>query len=389
LEDNAVTTREKRLTSLDAVRGIAACVVVLSHLFLILPDDQRSTFVAKLTYPLRNGTVAVFIFFVLSGYVLSLPYLRGAPLSYPRFVIRRLCRIYLPFAAAILFSLILYGISGQPHTASHWFSNWPEAWPDVPTLAGHFFMLGTDPDIRLDSVMWTLVHEMRISLMFPLLIMLCRDTRVAISSALALSVASTKALAMCGQPHPVLVESFLMTWVWTAQMIPYFITGILLSKHSVPIDDIWQRMPGLLRFAAFIFVLMGYAIKGDYLRIWSNVTLGMVAALTVILAIEAPRLRKLLDEPIPQWLGRISYSLYLIHLPLMFALFTILTRHLPFYVVMLIVAGTAALAATLMHQIIEVPAISLGHRLTRRGVNALRGIVTVTGPGSRPGSGQD
>jgi peptidoglycan/LPS O-acetylase OafA/YrhL len=108
------------------------------------------------------------------------------------------------------------------------------------------------------------------------------------------------------------------------------------------------------------------------LRIWSNLTLGMVAALTVVLAIEVPRLRKLLDEPIPQWLGLISYSLYLIHLPLMLALFPILTRHLPFYVVMLIVAGTAALAATLMHQIIEVPAISLGHRLTRRGVNALR-----------------
>jgi peptidoglycan/LPS O-acetylase OafA/YrhL len=367
LNDSAATAREKRLTSLDALRGIAAFVVLLSHLYLILPDDQHSTFIAKLTYPLRNGTVAVFIFFVLSGYVLSLSYFRGAPLSYPRFVIRRVCRIYLPFAAAILFSLILYGIFGQPHASSYWFSNWPQAWPDVPTLAGHFFMLGTDPNIRLDSVMWTLVHEMRISLMFPLLIMLCRDTRIAIASALALSVVSTKALAVCGQAHPVLVESFLMTWVWTAQMIPYFITGILLNKHSVRIDSIWQRMPAFLRLAAFIFVLMGYVIKGNYLRIWSNLSLGMVAGLTIILAIEVPRLRKLLNEPIPQWLGRISYSLYLIHLPLMLALFPILTRHLPFYVVMLIVAGIAVLAATLMHQMIEAPAISLGHRLTRRG----------------------
>src|SRR5271156_1762473 len=159
-----------RLTSLDAVRGIAACVVVLAHCYLTIPEQRRAG-LASLLWPralgfLHNGDAAVVVFFVLSGYVLALPYFRGTQPSYPRYVIRRVCRIYIPFPASILFSLLLYNLTSHQHApaASEWFNTlWPTASPGPAVLARHFLMIGTVPDIALNESMWTLVHEMRIS----------------------------------------------------------------------------------------------------------------------------------------------------------------------------------------------------------------------------------
>lgn len=90
----------RRLISLDAVRGIASLIVVFSHCYLTIPEEPRSRFEAGLLWPkllflLHNGDGAVMIFFVLSGYVLALPFFRGTQPTYARYVLKRLCRIYM------------------------------------------------------------------------------------------------------------------------------------------------------------------------------------------------------------------------------------------------------------------------------------------------------
>ena len=106
----------ERLPSLDALRGMASLVVVVSHCYLLIPEARRATLDASwasyLLLPLYNGSAAVVVFFVLSGFVLSLPSWRGSVPSYPRFVVRRFCRIYLPFAASILLALALWRLTG-------------------------------------------------------------------------------------------------------------------------------------------------------------------------------------------------------------------------------------------------------------------------------------
>ena len=115
--------------------------MVLSHCYLTIPEEQRSRIDdflwSKPLLPVHNGNAAVFIFFVLSGYVLSLPYLRGTQPGYPCYVIRRVCRIYLPFAAAILLALLLYILAGRSAApaASQWFNNlWPSAKPGIAVV---------------------------------------------------------------------------------------------------------------------------------------------------------------------------------------------------------------------------------------------------------------
>jgi peptidoglycan/LPS O-acetylase OafA/YrhL len=98
----------RRIGSLDALRGVAALAVVIGHaLPMGLPQVPPVVAVAL-------GRVSVIAFFVLSGFVLSLPYFDGRPLPYPAFVVRRLCRIYLPYAAVMFAAgTLFYTVWGE------------------------------------------------------------------------------------------------------------------------------------------------------------------------------------------------------------------------------------------------------------------------------------
>jgi peptidoglycan/LPS O-acetylase OafA/YrhL len=111
-----VAARQQRLISLDALRGLAALVVVFAHCYETLPEGQRwitdhSSPWDKVTRPFHNGQAAVALFFVLSGYVLALPFLQGQVMEYRTYVLRRICRIYLPFVAATGLAALLAGFA--------------------------------------------------------------------------------------------------------------------------------------------------------------------------------------------------------------------------------------------------------------------------------------
>jgi peptidoglycan/LPS O-acetylase OafA/YrhL len=80
----------QRFVELDALRGVAACTVVLHHL------AQAYSFESPwYLRPLVAGHEAVILFFTLSGFVLSLPFWnRGSNGPYGQYLIRRFFRIY-------------------------------------------------------------------------------------------------------------------------------------------------------------------------------------------------------------------------------------------------------------------------------------------------------
>lgn len=95
-----------RYPALDALRGVASFMVLTHHCVLagLIPISPGWGLVLSRYTPLHllvNGRAPVILFFVLSGFVLSLS-LEGARFFYAQFAARRLCRIYLPFAAVIL-----------------------------------------------------------------------------------------------------------------------------------------------------------------------------------------------------------------------------------------------------------------------------------------------
>jgi peptidoglycan/LPS O-acetylase OafA/YrhL len=312
------TVSEKRRTALDAVRGIAAFIVILYHCYLTMPETARSQLELSLwSRSIRlatNGDASVIIFFVLSGYVLALPFFRGTQPSYLRYIFKRVCRIYIPFAVAICIAALLCRITDVHQSrplASSWFnvSIWEWRWAGPSVLAPHFLMIGTIPDIALDGPMWSLVYEMRISVIFPLLIILCRDTQLALVVAASLFVASTNILSALGQSFPWRVENFWVTLLWTARIVPYFLTGILLSKHGDKIRLALHHVPHSLRLPLLVVPLGIFTIRHTYLDCGNDALYDIGAAMVIVLALDVPSIARILNRPVLQWLGRISYSL--------------------------------------------------------------------------------
>jgi peptidoglycan/LPS O-acetylase OafA/YrhL len=357
------------------VRGLAACSVVFSHCYLTIPEARRAaidnSFWAVPLHPLHAGNAAVTIFFVLSGYVLALPYFRGTQLSYPRYVIRRICRIYIPFAASLAFAALLYSLTPpQPvPAASAWFNaGWPSGLCAASVLTKHLLMVGTYSTMQLNGVMWSLVTEMRISAIFPLLMVLSRCTPLAMLTALLLIAVPTQVIVSMDGPatHPMFAPNASTSILWTLAFAPFFITGILLSKHRDELANIWQRLPLPLRIAVCLAPAMIFSMTHALTDPLKDTLDGIGAGLLIILALEAPRVRAFLDSPIPQWLGRISYSVYLVHLPILLLFGHLLLGRLPFVVFAVAVVATSLAFATLFHSFVEIPAINFGRRLTGR-----------------------
>jgi peptidoglycan/LPS O-acetylase OafA/YrhL len=365
----------RRLTALDSVRGVAAFIVVLSHCCLTLPDAAWSQLDRSVwSRPIRlftNGDAAVIIFFVLSGYVLALPFFRGAQPSYPRYLFKRICRIYIPFAVTISIAALLcqaVNVRQCLAGASNWldwsFGEWVRPGPSA--LFGHFMMTGMKQDIALDPVMWSLVYEMRISLIFPVLMILCWDTRLALLvTAVTLAGSTTILAAFPEAAHPTAIKNFWFTILWTVRIAPYFMVGILLSHHSEAIRRVIRYIPARIRLTLMAVPIVIFTIPHHFLSVRSGSLYVIGAAMVIVLAVEIPSISAILHRaPIP-WLGRISYSLYLIHLPILLALFYTLSGNVPSVFIIIAVLITSLIMATLMHHFVEVPAIKLGQRVAR------------------------
>ncbi|WP_185015501.1 acyltransferase family protein [Salinisphaera orenii] len=117
-------------------------------------------------------------FFVLSGFVLQLM-LEGGRLTYGAYAARRILRFYLPYIVAVEL-----GIAGQQWRyggdlagLGDWINRF---WTDDPgprAMLGHFTVIGAFDSSTYDFAIWTLVHEMRISLLFPLVFLMIRCLR--------------------------------------------------------------------------------------------------------------------------------------------------------------------------------------------------------------------
>ena len=172
----SATLDRGRLTELDSLRGLAAMSVMLSHFAIVWKNDAMSgsSLVAKrlfvyLLYPVTAGREAVILFFILSGFVLSIPAINLRAQRYFVFVIRRIFRIYLPYLAAL--ALAVWGdITFHGYiTQSVWLHGAWSAPVDWHLVWQHVIFVGHYNTATFDPPFWSLVYEMRISLVFPVL----------------------------------------------------------------------------------------------------------------------------------------------------------------------------------------------------------------------------
>jgi peptidoglycan/LPS O-acetylase OafA/YrhL len=383
----------KRLTQLDGLRGIAALIVVIFHLSLIAQPflDTNSTgdawwWISET--PLRlatDGTQAVLLFFVLSGLVVALPALRKG-FSWRKYFASRFLRLYIPaWGALVLASVLIFCIprvSGNV-TANYWLSN---------TNAKSIQWLTFLQDATLmkvgnaaDNVLWSLRWEIIFSALLPLFVLaavLLRRSWVAFGLAAAACIAMTIG-------DPVHANGFFY--------LPIFFVGTLMASRLEEIQAWSQRRSrrfwgGALAASLFFMVasqVFSFAAPPSSFvggLLWSLVGLG--AAGIILCAIGFEPVRVFLNTRISQFLGKISFSLYLIHVPII-ATLAFMLGDAQWWLVGIIGLPLSLGAATVFHHFVEVPSMNLAHRVGKRAAGITpapapaaqaRTVPTTTGP---------
>ena len=307
-----------RRASLDGLRGVAALIVVLHHLLLTLPwfadrvgfgqlgAKNHFTFSAHNLFeytPLHvlfGGTEAVMIFFVLSGYVLINPVSRDSLFTYARY---RLWRLYAPILVAVtLSSSFILIFSRKTLVGGSW---WMNAHAIKFTLASYFKNLWVvEGNDWLDSSLWTMRYEIIFSLTVIVFAKYVFKKKV---TTFALVLVLLSALIWLGMHFGL----DLLGW------LPVFFAGSAL--HWLPENRF--KAP-VIRFIIGIVVLFlpwcfagfGYLLSSIAARVF--MTIGAVIIVDVCRQ-SGNSISNLLSKRLPGLAGKYSYSLYLIHAPVL------------------------------------------------------------------------
>jgi peptidoglycan/LPS O-acetylase OafA/YrhL len=354
------------------LRGIAALVVVFHHSLLVLPDAANLSRIPPVGSslwwleftPLKlltAGNEAVLVFFVLSGFVLVIPVVRRSDYNWVAYYFRRSVRLYLPVVASVAFAAIC--ILVYPQTATAGGSSWVES-SNVTSPSWGVFVQALDifePSNPVNNPLWTLRWEMIFSISLPLF--------------------SFGALLLRRRWPWVLVGSLALVGVGTVKdvqfllYLPVFLCGSILAVNAERLIA-WARSidgrrgAGFFWFAALVGgclllvlhwlvqpLVAGHALALDFFLALSF--LGAVVIVAVAFLWE-PLSRGLTVAPV-RWLGRVSFSLYLVHVPIIVACANIFGKDRAVLAVAVAIPVSLVVAEIFM-RLVESPA----HRLSRR-----------------------
>ena len=350
-----------RYSALDGLRGIAALVVVVHHVLLLSPSlagayrgERVEGWEAWLTYtPLHlvwAGGEAVLVFFVLSGFVLALPAAQGRPLAWRAYYPQRLLRLYVPVFAAVVLALpqamLLRPSEGA--SGSWWWLAHADSGGLRDAAQDATLVFGTH---WLNSALWSLQWEVVFSLALPIFLLLLRARwSLIVGAALfALLAAGT------------------LTGRDSLKFLPMFALGVLLCRHRDRLSLIAKRH-GIVLLAVGAALLLtpwyeaGTAAGFPFFGSAAALGLKYIGALMVVVSfIAGPVARLTQSQRQVQWLGRRSFSLYLVHEPLAVSAAFLTGSQAP-WLLLLIAVPVSLVVAEVFGQLVEGPS----HRLSRR-----------------------
>jgi peptidoglycan/LPS O-acetylase OafA/YrhL len=138
----------------------------------------------------------------------------------------------------------------------------------------------------------------------------------------------------------------------------FFLLGALLAWKSEVISKLYHKTPKWLKYLCLMLVIIGYFGK------WVSLT--PFACCGVLIFAQHSRISRLLDTTVPEYLGRISYSMYLLHATVLWATVILLYGKVPLFVLGLLYCAVTLIISHLSCVFIEEPAMRFGKRVTAK-----------------------
>ena len=356
--------KEPHLAYLDSARGIAALLVFTMH--FIERKYQGQPIFYKWAC-LFNGNEAVSFFFVLSGFVLSYKYVvLGMPLDIKKYFVARMFRIWPAFFLIVLLSC-LYSFYIQnnygpniPHKLYEIFVlNKYGFWEEALLMRGYngYYFPG-----------WTLTAEMASSFLLPFFICIVFVNRK-------------------------LIVYFILTLMFVYgnfKAFNHFLLGMLVATYFSQINketfsrQKWYKYRYIIlllalflwdwRYYVLLHSLPNWYIKlTDYVNFFIRDTTAVSSAIFLVAIIYSQKAQEILGHKIPVFIGKLSYSIYLIHPFAIDITYRYIEHLIPSTHVKVIVVGMvlsyivlAFLFALIIHYCIELPGIKMGKKIINR-----------------------
>jgi peptidoglycan/LPS O-acetylase OafA/YrhL len=356
-------SKKNMLPVLDGVRAIACLIVIWFHMYRV-PLDLQLWNPSPAAHPLRDsflnfGKHGVTLFFVLSGFLLFLPFARAllSEKTWPsirQFYIKRVLRILPAYYLALI--LIVLFLQRQYLQPQHW---------QELALFFTFFMDSSQATFKqLNAPFWTLAVEWQYYLLLPLLALGMRLIvwRVKQNYRLTATITCILALIAWGLftryvgtyyvnehpsatilvPRSILNVILFFTYGVSGKYYEDFGVGMLLSLCYVAIQQpsiapkvrtILQKLSpwlwgaGLLSVFAMVlwdynqlhpgtWPLFSQPLLVNYYYLISELCLSLSFGLCILaLLLGSVQLKRPLEWLPLRWIGMISYSLYVWHLP--------------------------------------------------------------------------
>ncbi|HET8602300.1 MAG TPA: acyltransferase [Marmoricola sp.] len=378
-----------RLRSLDGLRGVAATVVVCHHVLLVVPAVAATVIaspgdIGTVVWwldrtPLRilwAGQEAVLLFFVLSGYVLThlISRRQAIPRGIRSYYGQRLVRLYVPVWGATALAVALALLVPRATTGlDSWIAGHESVSPGA-VLMDLTLVVNTS---SLNTPLWSLQWEVLFSLALPVAWWVVRGLPIRrhwmLWSAFLVACSAAGRIGVAGGLTGGLVVDMALTYV------PVFGVGMVLAHAQAEVTRTARRLDreGRRRWAWPVVVVLSLLglVSTSYAPMGASwvvhaVTAGAAlaaAAALLVAVLQWPRLSAALETPTAQWLGTRSFSIYLVHEPIVVAAAIAVRADswgwLALAPAVVVLAGGVA---AIFYRLVERPAIQLSHRVGHR-----------------------
>lgn len=307
---------EPRLGVLDGLRGVAVLLVLWYHVWEIawLATPPWLAFLPA------TGFVGVHLFFFLSGFVISYPFVRAALHRRPQptwrnFAWRRFIKIVPSYVLSIAVAYAIGYAQVQPYASP---------FPDVLT---HLLFIHTwfpDRYGSINGVLWTLAVEVEFYCIFPL-IWTCFKRQPWMTAAAMIAIAWLWRAAMAQCCYATLFPQYEEN---LPGYLDIFAFGMLGAHLFARFGDRWRAsratyispaiaLTGIVALLALLENLYGYRLHDQWAGVWQidgRPLLGVAFLIVALGSLASPRWWQiLLDNPPLRFLATISYNLYLYH----------------------------------------------------------------------------
>jgi peptidoglycan/LPS O-acetylase OafA/YrhL len=379
-----------RMLALEGIRGIAALIVIFDHLhlaFFVEVDNALASYLNTHTpfliskagqyfvTGLHDGNFAVWVFWVMSAFVLSRKYFqlvkenRGGDGSeyLTRSVIKRYPRLFIPILASVLFAFLIMSAGWMTNNdlaarlGDHSSTGWlPTFYAFEPSLTqaiksavwDSFFDFNRD--VTYNTVLWTMEPEFFGSVfLFGFL-----------------SLLGNKNIRWFVYPIIIFVLFFrehywLNAFVIGIALCDLYVNTTVFSRLGLILSAWWIQIFS----AVFIMVLIGAPNYRDVFHLG-------VALVLVVLSLSLNGYIKFFSSPLPVYLGKISFSLYLIHVPILCSatgsIYRIIEMYLPYptsaIITSILMVALCILTAHVFYEYADKQGVVLGGKLA----NALK-----------------